>query len=134
MALRRGLVSVGAAVACCALTAACTSEPAPAATPSPTSPAATPSESQIERQMRLDYEAAEKAYRATSAEQDRLYQAGGASQATCELKATATGVVSSDNSLQALRRHHEGGLARERELPRSSASFAMVDGRTNEFG
>ena len=36
MALRRGLVTVGAAVACCALTAACTSEPAPGATSSPT--------------------------------------------------------------------------------------------------
>ena len=71
MALRRGLVTVGAAVACCALTAACTSEPAPGATSSPTSQAVTPSESQIERQMRLDYEAAEKAYRANMAEQDR---------------------------------------------------------------
>ena len=30
MALRRGLVSLGAVVTCCALTAACTSEPAPA--------------------------------------------------------------------------------------------------------
>jgi hypothetical protein len=89
---RRGFVSVGAAVACCALAAACTPEPAPARTSSPT-PAATtaPSESQIERQMRLDYEAAEKAYRANMAEQDRLYQAGGAVKATHALKATATG-------------------------------------------
>ena len=36
----------------------------------------TPTESQIERQMRLDYEAAEKAYRANMAEQDRLAQLG----------------------------------------------------------
>ena len=77
MALRgRGFMSVGAAVACCALAAACTSEPAPSSTPS-LSPAATPTESQIERQMRLDYEAAEEAYRASMAEQDRLYRAGG---------------------------------------------------------
>ena len=66
MALRRGLVTVGAAVACCALTAACTSEPAPGATSSPTPVSATPTESQIERQMRLDYEAAEAAYRAST--------------------------------------------------------------------
>ena len=71
MALRRGLVTVGAAVACCALTAACTSEPAPDATSSPTPVSTTPTESQIERQMRLDYEAAEKAYRANIEEQDR---------------------------------------------------------------
>jgi hypothetical protein len=87
---RRGLVSVGAAVACCALTAACTPDPAPASTPSPTSAAATPTESQIERQMTLDYEAAEEAYRANMAEQDRLYKAGGVAKATPALKATAT--------------------------------------------
>jgi len=41
--------------------------------------------------MRLDYEAAEKAYRDNMAEQDQLYQAGGALRATPALKATATG-------------------------------------------
>jgi hypothetical protein len=41
--------------------------------------------------MRLDYEAAEKAYWANMAEQDRLYKAGGAVRATPALKATATG-------------------------------------------
>ena len=91
MALRRGLVTVGAAVACCALTAACTSEPAPGATSSPTPVSTTPTESQIERQIRLDYEAAEQAYRANMAEQDRLYVAGGGAKATPALKATATG-------------------------------------------
>ena len=91
MALRRrGFVSVGAVVACCALAAACSPDQAPVSTPSPP-PAATPAESQIERQIRLDYEAAEKAYRANRAEQDRLYQAGGATKATSALKATATG-------------------------------------------
>ena len=65
MALRRrGFVSVGAVVACCALAAACTQEPAQTSSPSPTPLATTPRESQIERQMRLDYEAAEEAYRA----------------------------------------------------------------------
>ncbi len=77
MALRRrGFVSVGAVVACCALAAACSPDQAPVSTPSPPPAATTPAESQIERQIRLDYEAAEKAYRATCAEQDRLYSAG----------------------------------------------------------
>jgi hypothetical protein len=84
-------VSVGAAVACCALAAACTPEPAPPSTSSPTPAATTPTESQIERQMRFDYEAAEKAYRDNMAEQDRLYKAGGTVKATPALKATATG-------------------------------------------
>jgi hypothetical protein len=91
VALRRGLVSLGAVVTCCALTAACTPDPAPGATPSPTPVSATPTESQLERQIRLDYEAAEQAYRANMAEQDRLYVAGGVAKATPALKATATG-------------------------------------------
>jgi hypothetical protein len=41
--------------------------------------------------MRLDYEAAEKAYRANIEEQDRLAQAGGANAATPSLKSTAEG-------------------------------------------
>ena len=84
-------MSVGAAVACCALAAACTPEPAPTSTSSPTPTATTPTESQIERQMRLDYEAAEKAYRASTSEQDRLYRAGGTTTASATLKATTTG-------------------------------------------
>jgi hypothetical protein len=88
---RRGFVSVGAAVACCALAAACTPEPGPARTSSPTAAATTPSESEIERQIRLDYEAAESAYRASTSEQDRLYRAGGAMKPTPALKATSTG-------------------------------------------
>jgi hypothetical protein len=92
VALRtRGLVTVGAAVACCALAAACTSEPTSVTTPSLTPPATTPTESQIERQMRLDYEAAERAYRANIEEQDRLAQAGGVKKATPALKSTAEG-------------------------------------------
>ena len=86
----RGFVSVGAVVACCALAAACTSEPPPVITPAPTSAATTPPESQIERQMRLDYEAAEKAYGPTSCGAGR-HQAGGIAKVTPTLKATATG-------------------------------------------
>jgi hypothetical protein len=83
-------VSVGAVVACCALAAACSLDPAPASTPSPTPVAMTPAESQIERQMRLDYEAAEKAYRANMAEQDRQSQLGTAEK-TEVLTSTASG-------------------------------------------
>jgi hypothetical protein len=84
-------VSVGAVVASCALAAACTSEPASTSTPSLTPAATTPTESQIERQMRLDYEAAEVAYRANIAEQDRLARAGGVNKATPGLESTAEG-------------------------------------------
>ena len=109
MALRRrGFVSVGAAVACCALAAGCTSDPVPASTPSPTPVATTPAESQIERQMRLDYESAEKAYRTNMAEQDRLYKAGGTVEATPTLKATATGSYLRI-SLQSLRDVRDSG-------------------------
>ena len=68
-----GFVRVGAAVAGCALVAACTPQPGPTGTPTPAPPvtasarpSASPTETEIERQQRLDYEAAEKAYRATS--------------------------------------------------------------------
>ncbi len=106
---RRGSVSVGAVVACCALAVACTPEQ-PASAPSPTPASSTPTESQIERQMRLDYEAAEKAYRATSAEQDRLYQAGGIAKATSALRATATGSYLRLNT-RCTASHQEVGLA-----------------------
>jgi hypothetical protein len=87
----RGFVTVGAVVACCALTAACTPEGAPSSTPSPSPAATTPTESQIERQMRLDYADAERAYRANIAEQDRLARAGGVRRPTAALRSTAEG-------------------------------------------
>ena len=86
----RGWVSVGAVVACCALAVACTPE-LPASAPSPVPASTTPTESEIERQMRLDYEAAEQAYRDNIAEQDRLAKAGGVRRATAALKSTAEG-------------------------------------------
>ena len=98
----RGFVSVGAVVACCAL-AACTSEPPTAPTPA----AATPVESQIERQMRLDYEAAETAYRANMAEQDRQSQLGIAEE-TDQLTSTASGDYLRF-VLQVLRDIHDAG-------------------------
>jgi hypothetical protein len=86
----RGFVSVGAVVACCALASACSPDQAPASSPSPTL-VTTPAESQIERQIRLDYEAAEEAYRANISEQDRLARTGGVGRPTARLKATAEG-------------------------------------------
>ena len=90
MALRRrGFVSVGAVVACCMLVAGC-APTHPASAPPPTPAITTPTESQIERQMRLDYEAAEQAYRANMAEQDRQSQLGTAEK-TEALTSTARG-------------------------------------------
>jgi hypothetical protein len=104
----RGFVSVGAVVVCCALAAACTSEPSSISTPVPTSAATTPTESQIERQERLDYEAAEEAYRASTLEQDRIYRAGGATKASPALKATTTGSYLRI-TLESLREVHKSG-------------------------
>jgi hypothetical protein len=101
-------VSVGAVVACCALAGACTPEPPQTSSPLPTPAATTPTESQIERQMRLDYQAAEKAYRSSTAEQDRLYQAGGATKATPAVRATATGSYLRI-TVKSLREVHESG-------------------------
>jgi hypothetical protein len=98
-------VSVGAVVASCALVVACTPEQ-PASTPSPTPASTTPSESQIERQVRLDYVAAETAYRAAVAEHDRQAELGIASAA--ELKQTTIGVYL-DFSLRSLRRSRDSG-------------------------
>jgi hypothetical protein len=102
---RRGFVSVGAVVACCALVVACIPEQPPS-TPSAPPASTRPTESQIERQMRLDYEAAETAYRAAVAEHDRQAQLGTASAA--ELKQTATGVYLAF-SLRSLRRSRDSG-------------------------
>jgi hypothetical protein len=99
-------MSVGAAVACCAIAAACTPEPAATSTPSPTAAATTSTESQIERQMGLDYEAAEDAYRASLAEHDRQARLGVASAAP--LRKTATGVYL-DFSMRSLRRSRDAG-------------------------
>jgi hypothetical protein len=105
---RRGFVSVGAVVTCCALVAACTAEPASTNTPAPTPAATTPTETQIERQMRLDYESAEAAYRANRAEQARLYQVGGTARATSAMRATATDSYLRV-TLEALRRIKKAG-------------------------
>jgi hypothetical protein len=70
---RRAPGVVGALAALCLSAAACT--PTGPSTPSPTpTPSASPTETQLEKQTRLDFEAAEKAYRTFSAEFDRLRQ------------------------------------------------------------
>jgi hypothetical protein len=107
----RGFVTVGAAVACCALAAACIPEPVPNNTPSPSSAATTPVETQIERQMRLDYEAAENAYKAAVEEQHRQALLGIA-KLTPALKKNATGAYL-DLALRALRYAHIGIGARQ---------------------
>jgi hypothetical protein len=98
-------MSVGAAVACCALAAACTSEPAPSSAPSPIRAATTPTETQIERQMRLDYEAAEKAYQTALTEQERQ-AALGIAEMTPALRGSATGAYL-DLVMKALRYAHD---------------------------
>ena len=57
----------------------------------PPTASATPTENAQERQMRLDKEAAVKAYTAVSAEDDRLAMAGGASKPTKVLTDNAAG-------------------------------------------
>jgi hypothetical protein len=98
-----GFVRIGAALAGCALVAACTPEAPPTQTSTPAAPAsstvpsasptpsATPTETEIERRQRLDFDAAEKAYRTAVAESDRIAQRGGASEPTRLLRSVAAG-------------------------------------------
>lgn len=60
-------------------------------TPSPTPSVQTPTETPEERQERLDYAAAEKAYRTFRAEYGRVLRAGGAKEPTKVMKETAGG-------------------------------------------
>jgi hypothetical protein len=63
----------------------------PVSSPPPTAASQTPTESAQERQERLDYAAAEKAYRTFRAEYNRVLRAGGAKEPTKVMKATAGG-------------------------------------------
>lgn len=86
--------AAGSMVLCAVLgVTACTAEPpdpAPAPAPAP-SVSQSPTETPQERQERLDYAAAEKAYRTFRAEYNRVLQAGGAKEPTKVMKATAGG-------------------------------------------
>lgn len=84
--------AVVVAVGCLAL--GCTPQPGPGPTPTPSptaTPAPTPPETARERQERLDFEAAEKAYRTFRAELGRVLRAGGASKPTPVMNETASG-------------------------------------------
>jgi hypothetical protein len=90
----RAFTYLGAVVAC-ALFPACTpSAGAPSPTPAVSTPAgqSTPPETDQQRKERLDFEAAEKAYRSFAAEYDRLYEIkGGSSRPTRKLTDNAAG-------------------------------------------
>jgi hypothetical protein len=84
--------AAAAVVACLLPLAACTDGSGGGPSPSPT-PTYQPSrpETSLERQTRLDFEAAEKSYRAFIAEYNRLARAGGAKNATPKMKEYAAG-------------------------------------------
>jgi hypothetical protein len=91
----RAFMYLGAVVAC-ALYAACSPSAGVPPTPSPgvSTPAgqSTPPETEQQRKERLDFEAAEKAYRTFAAEYDRLYEIkGGSSKPTRKLTDNAAG-------------------------------------------
>jgi hypothetical protein len=82
---------VAAAVAAgLVLLGGCTKEPDPLPSRSPMY-LPTPPETSLDRQQRLDFEAAEKSYRTFMAEKNRLSRAGGTNQATAVMKSTAGG-------------------------------------------
>lgn len=89
-----GRKAVGAAALLCVLAVTgCTAEagtPAPSVS-SPPAPSASPTETEQERQERLDYAAAEKAYRTFRREYGRVLRAGGAKKPTKVMRATAGG-------------------------------------------
>jgi hypothetical protein len=79
------------ALLCVLALVGCTPDPGgPTPFPTPTA-TQTPSESAQERQERLDYAAAERAYRTFRAEYGRVLRAGGAKEPTKVMKATAGG-------------------------------------------
>lgn len=96
MTLRnRAFRHVGGVVVVCGLVAAC-SQPAPQPTtpspsPRPSSVSTTPAETQLERQQRLDFQAAEKSYRAFRKEYTRLAVSGGSKQVTPVMSLNAAG-------------------------------------------
>lgn len=102
------------------LAGGCTKAPEPAPSPSPsptavTSPSPTPTENAQERQQRLDFEAARKAYLRSSAEIDRLMMAGGAAKPTAILKQT-TGGFHLKAMMNALRTVKKNGWRTDRSV------------------
>jgi hypothetical protein len=113
--------SCGAVLVLGLFVAGCTPDPGPTPTvtpvPSVTSatPSPTPTENAQERQQRLDFEAAEKAYRLADLEVNRLGQAGGASKATKVLLATTVGQYL-DVQVEDLKTLKENGWHTDRPL------------------
>lgn len=87
-----GRTGVGVAALLCALVlVGCTPDPAVTPSPGPTATSTTPTETDAERQERMDYAAAEKAYRTFRAEYGRVLRTGGAKEPTKVMKETAGG-------------------------------------------
>jgi len=79
------------AVLLCTLVLAGCSPDSPPPTPTPTPSVVTPAETEAERQERLDYEAAEKAYRTFRADFNENLRSGGASRPPEKLSRVAGG-------------------------------------------
>ncbi len=87
----RAFSQLGAALAVCSLAAACTQQGTPDPTPAPPPTSSSPAETQLERQTRLDFQAAEKAYRLFRAEYTRVATAGGSDRPTAAMRQNAAG-------------------------------------------
>lgn len=116
----RAFRNLGAAAVVCALAAACTQPgpQAPRVSPTPSPVDTTPTETQLERQTRLDFEAAEKSYRENWNEVLRLGKTGGTDSPTKILKETSVGdyLILQMESLEQLKRSGQyvarGGVIR----------------------
>ena len=86
VAVAAAALAIGASLASCQYLAS-TFPDVP--TPAPTTTGA-PAETDMQRQMRLDYEAAEKAYRTSAVEAEKIVN-GGATKPSADFKAVATG-------------------------------------------
>ena len=91
----RTTVGVAALVSVLAF-AGCTPDAVAPPPPPPSPVSQSPTETARERQERLDYAAAEKAYRTFRAEYNRVLRAGGAEEPTKVMKATAGGAYLRD--------------------------------------
>lgn len=127
MVNRLGVAGWGLALATALIAGGCTPDPgstpgtspSPAVTASPSPSASpTPTENAQERQQRLDFEAAEKAYLAANAEADRLIMAGGARKPTKVLLATTTGSYRSA-LMNSIRTFKNNGWHSDRPIPQS---------------
>jgi hypothetical protein len=135
----RAFTYLGALVAC-ALLPACS--PSAGVSPSPTpgvSTSATPPETEQQRKERLDFEAAEKAYRAFAAEYDRLYEIkDGSSKPTKKLTDNAAGpylkVMMGFLQDSRARGHHTSGKVRIAYVERGAYSTEELILKTCEDG